>query len=52
MTAFIKTDLFRNFLGGFALGAIALIAMQPQSSRAEIGLKVAGVYSTIQSQIS
>jgi hypothetical protein len=29
MTRFFRSDLFRNFLGGFAIGAVAMVALQP-----------------------
>jgi hypothetical protein len=29
MRAMIRSDLFRNFIGGFLLGVIALIALAP-----------------------
>jgi len=28
MASMIKSDLFRRFIGGFALGAVAMIALQ------------------------
>jgi hypothetical protein len=37
MTTILRSDLFRNFMGGFVIGAVALFAMQPQDSRARIG---------------
>ncbi len=36
MLKFLKSDLMHYFTGGFAIGAIALFAMQPQQARAEI----------------
>ncbi|WP_162854533.1 hypothetical protein [Sphingobium estronivorans] len=29
MTAFLKSDLFLRFLGGFAIGAVGMFALQP-----------------------
>lgn len=29
MTAFLKSDLFLRFLGGFVVGTIAMFALQP-----------------------
>ncbi|WP_293984148.1 hypothetical protein [Sphingobium sp.] len=29
MKAFLKSDLFLRFLGGFAIGAVAMFALQP-----------------------
>lgn len=34
MNFFLKSDLFRNFLGGFAVGAVALFALQPDEGQA------------------
>jgi hypothetical protein len=30
MKAFLKSDLFLRFLGGFAVGAVAMFVMQPE----------------------
>lgn len=35
MTNILRSDLFRNFLGGFALGAIALFVLLPEDGQAE-----------------
>lgn len=35
MTTILKSDLFRNFLGGFALGAVALFVLLPEDGQAE-----------------
>lgn len=35
MTTILKSDLFRNFLGGIAIGAIALFVLLPEDGRAE-----------------
>ena len=51
MSQFLKSDVFRNFLGGFALGAIALVAMQPVESRQELGANISALYSDIQQKI-
>ncbi|WP_420145528.1 hypothetical protein [Sphingobium sp.] len=29
MVTFLKSDLFLRFLGGFAMGAVAMFALQP-----------------------
>jgi hypothetical protein len=34
MNLFLKSDLFRNFLGGFAIGAVAMFALQPHEGQA------------------
>ncbi len=34
MNLFLKSDLFRNFLGGFAIGAVAMFALQPDEGQA------------------
>lgn len=36
MTTILGSDLFRNFLGGFIVGAIALFALQPDDARARM----------------
>lgn len=35
MTTILKSDLFRNFLGGFAIGAVAMFVLVPEDGRAE-----------------
>lgn len=35
MTSILKSDLFRNFLGGFAIGAVALFVLLPENGQAE-----------------
>lgn len=40
MLKFLRSDLMQYFTGGFAIGAIALFAMQPQDARAEITEKL------------
>lgn len=52
MIQLFKSGLFFSFTSGFAIGAMALVAMQPVESRAEIAAKVSGFYSDIQTQIS
>lgn len=51
MTTIFKSDVFRYFLGGFALGAVVLFAMQPDENRDGISTKMTGAYSVIESQI-
>jgi hypothetical protein len=43
MRALFRSDLFRNFLGGFALGAVALFALQPADQSAALKDRVAAV---------
>lgn len=35
MTTILKSDLFRNFLGGFAIGAVAMFVLVPEDGKAE-----------------
>lgn len=35
MTNIFKSDLFRNFLGGFAIGAVAIFVLVPEDGKAE-----------------
>ncbi|WP_311269263.1 hypothetical protein [Sphingobium sp. WCS2017Hpa-17] len=32
MLAFLKSDLFLRFLGGFAIGAVGMFMLQPEDS--------------------
>lgn len=34
MSNILTSDLFRNFMGGFVLGAVALFALQPRDADA------------------
>ena len=34
MTQLLKSDLIRNFLGGFAIGAVALFVLLPADGKA------------------
>lgn len=36
MRAFFRSDLFRSLVGGFVLGAAALVAMQPAEQSAAL----------------
>lgn len=51
MTNFLKSDLTRNFVMGFALGAVALFAVQPHETRAEIAQDIASVYGEVQNRL-
>lgn len=35
MTNILKSDLFRNFIGGFAIGAIAMFVLLPDDGQAQ-----------------
>lgn len=35
MIAFLKSDMFRNFMGGFVLGAIGIFSFQAAQARYE-----------------
>lgn len=43
MTTILRSDLFRNFMGGFVIGAVALFALQPDDARATILADTANV---------
>lgn len=34
MNTFLKSDLIRNFIGGFVIGAVAMFALQPDEGQA------------------
>lgn len=36
MSAFLHSDLFRNFLGGFLVGAIGIVAFAPAEQTATL----------------
>ena len=43
MRALFRSDLFRNFVGGFVLGAVALIAWAPADQSAALKDRVSQV---------
>lgn len=43
MRALFRSDLFRNFLGGFVLGAAALVALAPADQNAALKDRVTQV---------
>jgi hypothetical protein len=43
MRALFRSDLFRNFMGGFALGAIALVTLSPADQSTALKERVAQV---------
>ncbi|WP_017671535.1 hypothetical protein [Blastomonas sp. AAP53] len=47
MNLFLKSDLFRNFLGGFAIGAVAMFALQPDEGVAHPPVADPMIESTI-----
>lgn len=44
MRNLIHSDLFRNFMGGFLLGATALVAMSPVQGTDTIKSKIESIY--------
>lgn len=46
MSSFLTSDLFRNFLGGFAIGAIAMFVLQPDDARA-LGANAAAASASV-----
>jgi hypothetical protein len=43
MRAFFRSDLFRSLLGGFVLGAAALVATQPAEQSAALKERIVAV---------
>ncbi|MEZ5709130.1 MAG: hypothetical protein R3E02_07080 [Blastomonas sp.] len=52
MTNFLKSDLTRNFLGGFLIGAIALITLQPSAERTDMGKTAGSLISELKDRIA
>ena len=50
MIKFIKSDVMQYFAGGFAIGAIALFAMQPDDARAEVAANIVAAASHVYTQ--
>lgn len=46
MSNILTSDLFRNFMGGFLIGAVALFALQPRDSDA-MPASAASTYDTV-----
>ena len=44
MRAMIRSDLFRNFLGGFLLGVVALVALSPSDRTDTLKAKIEAIY--------
>jgi hypothetical protein len=47
MLAFLKSDLFLRFLGGFAIGAIGVFVLQPNSAPPLTGTAMAASASSV-----
>lgn len=44
---FLRSDLFRNFVGGFLVGAIGILTLQPAEQTDELKSKITSAYSQI-----
>lgn len=44
MRSMIRSDLFRNFIGGFLLGAMALVALSPAEGTDTLKAKIESIY--------
>jgi hypothetical protein len=44
MRALMKSDLFRNFLGGFVLGAVALVTLTPAEGAETLRDRIESIY--------
>lgn len=49
MSTILTSDLFRNFMGGFVIGAVALFALQPREVDAARHSTPTSVESSIES---
>lgn len=47
MRMFIRSDLFRNFLGGFVAGVIGIVALQPGVQTDELKTRIQSAYAAI-----
>ena len=47
MRKFLRSDLFRNWLGGFVVGVIGIVALQPAAGAEELKTRVHSAYSSI-----
>ncbi|MGV3769037.1 MAG: hypothetical protein ACO1NM_03290 [Sphingobium phenoxybenzoativorans] len=47
MIAFFKSDMFRNFAGGFVLGTIGILALQMTESHHDQPAKPSAGYSSV-----
>lgn len=44
MRALLRSDLFRNFMGGFLMGAVALVALSPGEGTDTLRAKIESIY--------
>jgi hypothetical protein len=44
MRTLIRSDLFRNFIGGFLLGAVALVALSPADGTDTLKARIEAIY--------
>jgi hypothetical protein len=44
MSGFLKSDLVRSLMGGFAMGAIALVALTPAEGTETLRAKIEAIY--------
>ncbi|MBS0502398.1 MAG: hypothetical protein JSS55_01080 [Proteobacteria bacterium] len=44
MHSLIRSDLFRNFMSGFLLGAVALVALSPTEGSDTLKSKIEAIY--------
>lgn len=44
MRSFLKSDLFRSLMGGFAMGTAALVAMTPAEGTDTLKAKIEAIY--------
>ena len=44
MRNLIRSDLFRNFMGGFLMGAAALVALSPAEGTDTLKAKIESIY--------
>lgn len=44
MRSLIRSDLFRNFMGGFLMGAVALVALTPAEGADTLRAKIEAIY--------
>jgi hypothetical protein len=44
MSKLIRSDLFRNFMGGFAMGVMALVALTPAEGTDTLRAKIEAIY--------
>ena len=44
MRSLIQSDLFRNFMGGFVMGVVALVALTPAEGSTALKTKIEAIY--------